>query len=80
MIAVLLIYAEDETSDSQFSLGSRECRKAKTERRSDVEVVGPNTECVLGNRKGNDGDVTGVGKKRGPKQKEGVTGYCTVKI
>lgn len=58
MIAVLLVYAEDETTDSQISLGSKECRRAETERRSDVKVVSPNTGCVSGSRKGNDWDAS----------------------
>lgn len=78
MIAVVLVYAEDETCDSQFSLGSKECRRAEMKRRSDVEVVSPNTKYVSSGRKGNDGDVVGIKNPRGPKQK-GVTGRCTIK-
>jgi hypothetical protein len=62
--AALPVYAEDETDDNQFSLGSKECRRAETESRSDVESISPNAGRVSGSRKGNDGDVVGIRNTR----------------
>lgn len=67
---MLLVYAEDETSDGQFPLDSKECCKAETERGSDVEVVSPNTGCVSSSRKGNDVDVVGIRNPRDQRKRK----------
>jgi hypothetical protein len=47
-MALLLVYAGDETNDCQIALGSKECRRAETERRSDVEAVSQTLDVCQG--------------------------------
>jgi hypothetical protein len=75
---VLLVYTEAETRGSDYALGSKECRKARTERRIDVEVVGPTQNVRQAVEKGMMG-ASSVLKTHEYQSKKGVMGCSTIK-